>query len=167
MARSLGLDRTGRDRPDVHIATAAVDPALAQGIDADVAAAGVEIALGGSAGANVPATGGGDIHVGRTEGDVAVTTGGGDVRLDSCLGSTEVSTGAGDVRAHVAGGRWQARTGAGDIIVTVPPAVPVWQDLSSPLGDVTSHIGGRGEPVEGHEHIEITARTGTGDISLS
>lgn len=112
-------------------------------------------------------TGGGDIHVGRTEGDVTVTTGGGDVRLDSCLGSTEVSTGAGDVSAHVAGGRWQARTGAGDIIVTVPPGVPVWQDLSSPLGDVTSRIGGRGEPSEGQEHIEITARTGTGDIRLS
>lgn len=112
-------------------------------------------------------TGGGDIHVGRTEGDVTVTTGGGDVRLDSCRGTTEVSTGAGDVSAHVAGGRWQARTGAGDIIVTVPSGVPVWQDLSSPLGDVTSRIGGRGEPVEGQDHIEITARTGTGDISLS
>lgn len=112
-------------------------------------------------------TGGGDIHVGRTEGDVTVSTGGGDVRLDSCLGTTEVSTGAGDVSAHVAGGRWQARSGAGDIIVTVPAGVPVWQDLSSPLGDVISRIGGRGEPAEGQPHIEITARTGTGDISLS
>lgn len=112
-------------------------------------------------------TGGGDIHIGRTEGDLTATTGGGDVRLGSCRGVTEVSTGAGDVSAHVAAGRWQARTGAGDIIVTVPPGVPVWQDLSSPLGDVTSRIGGRGEPAEGQEHIEITARTGTGDISLS
>lgn len=112
-------------------------------------------------------TGGGDIHVGRTEGDVTVTTGGGDVRLDSCRGVTEVATGAGDISAHVAGGRWQARSGAGDIIVTVPPGVPVWQDLSSPLGDVTSRLGGRGAPAEGQDHIEITARTGTGDISLS
>lgn len=112
-------------------------------------------------------TGGGDIHVGRTEGEVAVTTGGGDVRLDSCLGVTEVATGAGDISAHVAGGRWHARSGAGDIIVTVPPDVPVWQDLSSPFGDVTSRLGGRGAPAEGQEHIEIVARTGTGDISLS
>ena len=97
----------------------------------------------------------------------AVTTGGGDVRLDSCRGVTEVATGAGDISAHVAGGRWQARSGAGDIIVTVPPGVPVWQDLSSPLGDVTSRLGGRGAPAEGQDHIEITARTGTGDISLS
>lgn len=112
-------------------------------------------------------TGGGDIHVGRTEGTVTVTTGGGDVRLDSCLGATEVATGAGDVSAHVEAGRWHARSGAGDIIVTVPPGVPVWQDLSSPFGDVTSRLGGRGAPAEGEEHIEITARTGTGDISLS
>ncbi len=112
-------------------------------------------------------TGGGDIHVGRTEGEVTVTTGGGDVRLDSCRGATQVGTGAGDVSAHVVAGQWTARTGAGDIIVTVPPDVPVWQDLSSPLGDVTSRIGGRGEPAEGQDHIEITARTGTGDISLS
>ncbi len=112
-------------------------------------------------------TGGGDIHVGRTEGDVTVSTGGGDVRMDSCRGTTEVSTGAGDVSAHVVSGSWHARSGAGDIIVTVPAGVPVWQDLSSPLGDVTSRIGGRGEPAEGQSHIEITARTGTGDISVS
>ena len=112
-------------------------------------------------------TGGGDIHVGRTEGEVTVFTGGGDVRLDSCLGTTEVSTGAGEVSAHVVSGSWHARSGAGDIVVTVPAGVPVWQDLSSPLGDVTSRIGGRGEPAEGQSHIEITARTGTGDISVS
>ncbi|MFT4294438.1 MAG: hypothetical protein QM582_03390 [Micropruina sp.] len=112
-------------------------------------------------------TGGGDIYVGRTEGDVSVSTGGGDVRMDSCRGATEVITGAGDVSAHVVSGRWQARTGAGDIIVSVPPGIPVWQDLSSPLGDVSSRLGGRGEPAEGQDHIEIIARTGTGDISLS
>ena len=112
-------------------------------------------------------TGGGDIRVGRTEGDVTVATGAGDVHLDGCLGTTDVNTGAGDVRVHVTSGRLNVRSGLGDITVTVPEDVPVWQDLSSPLGDVSSRLGARGEPSEGQAHIVVAARTGTGDVTLS
>lgn len=121
----------------------------------------------GAIGSGAIKTGGGDIHVGRTEGDVSVSTGGGDVRLDSCRGTTQVGTGAGDVIAHVAAGGLEVRTGAGDIMITVPDGIPVWQDLSSPLGQVVSRLGRRGEPADGQAHIEVTARTGTGDIQLS
>ncbi|MCW3158491.1 DUF4097 family beta strand repeat-containing protein [Micropruina sonneratiae] len=112
-------------------------------------------------------TGGGDIRVQSTEGDVTLHTGGGDVNLDGCRGRSEVTTGAGDVRIGVLAGQLNVRTGAGDISITVPPEVPVWQDLSSPLGEVVSRIAGRGEPVEGQEHVEVVARTGTGDITLA
>lgn len=120
----------------------------------------------GAMGSGAIRTGGGDIHVGGTEGDVTIGTGGGDVVLGACRGLTEVTTGAGDVRVDLRSGRLNIRSGAGDIAVTVPPDVPVWQDLSSPLGDVTSRIGSRGEPAEGQDHLEVVARTGTGDITL-
>lgn len=147
-------------------ARVALEVQLPEAADLDLKVGGGDIVINGRSGDLRARTGGGDVRF-DDAGDVFVHTGGGDVRLDSCRGATQVGTGAGDVSAHVVAGQWTARTGAGDIIVTVPPDVPVWQDLSSPLGDVTSRIGGRGEPAEGQDHIEITARTGTGDISLS
>ncbi|MFT4218229.1 MAG: hypothetical protein QM619_13740 [Micropruina sp.] len=97
--------------------------------------------------------------------DLELKVGGGEISIDS-LGEGRVHSGGGDV--HVGAiSSGTIKTGGGDIIVTVPPGIRVWQDLSSPLGDVISRLGGRGEPAEGQPHIEITARTGTGDINLS
>ena len=112
-------------------------------------------------------TGGGDIGVLRAGGDLAVSTGGGDVNLLHCPGETDVRTGAGDVTVEAVSGSVNVKTGAGDIRITVPPEVPVWQDLHSSFGEVVSRIGSRGEPLEGQPYIRITARTGTGDVVLS
>lgn len=86
--------------------------------------------------------------------------------LQACGGDTTVRTGAGDVTVE-ASGHVEVTTGAGDIRITVPRDIPVWQDLHSSFGDVRSRVAGRGEPVEGQEHVEVVARTGTGDITLA
>lgn len=112
-------------------------------------------------------TGGGDVRVLRCGGDVSVHTGAGDVTLNECPGASEVRTGAGDVRVEATAGRVDVKTGAGDITVTVPPTVPVWQDLRSSFGDVVSQIGSRGEPADGEPYLQVTAHTGTGDVRLT
>lgn len=111
-------------------------------------------------------SGGGDVTVLRAGGDLAVHTGGGDVTVLDCVAATQVRTGAGDVTVQAAGGEVTIGTGAGDIRVKVPRDVPVWQDLHSSFGEVSSRIGHRGEPQEGQPYIRVTARTGTGDVLL-
>lgn len=111
-------------------------------------------------------TGGGDVTVLRGSGDLAVNTGGGDVTLLHCPGETEVRTGAGDVSVQAVSGRVNLKTGAGDIRITVPRGIAVWQDLHSSFGDVISTIESRGEPEDGEPYLQVTARTGTGDVVL-
>jgi len=111
-------------------------------------------------------TGGGDVGVMRAGGDLMVHTGGGDVTVLNCVAATQVRTGAGDVTVEVESGEVTIGTGAGDIRVTVPRGVPVWQDLHSSFGEVSSRIASRGEPQDGQPYIRVTARTGTGDVLL-
>ena len=112
-------------------------------------------------------TGGGDIHVSRCGGPVDAQAGGGDVTLQHCSGSTSVRTAAGDIHAGLDDGSLNVRTGAGDVTVVVPRDVPVWQNLDSALGEVQSRIDKRGAPAEGQKFVQVTARTGTGDITLT
>ncbi len=112
-------------------------------------------------------TGGGDVSIGQAEGDLDASTGAGDVSIGRCAGTAEVSTSAGDVTVDVASGSITVKTGTGDIAITVPHGVPVWQDLSTALGEARSDLGERGEPAEGEPFITVMARTGTGDITLT
>ena len=95
------------------------------------------------------------------------STGDGDITIGRCVGTTAVSTSAGDVTADVASGTIAVKTGTGDVTITVPAGVPVWQDLSTVLGEARSNNGARGEPAEGEAFIKVVARTGTGDITLT
>lgn len=131
------------------------------------------------------ATGSGDVRVGTmTEG--SLTTGSGDLELrtatgpgplevrsgsgDVTLASTDqdvtVATGSGDVVVHAGSGRFSARTGTGDVQVSVPRGLPVWLDLSSGTGEVRRDIDHLGAPEEGQAHLEVSVRTGTGDITV-
>ncbi len=112
-------------------------------------------------------TGGGDVSIGRADGDLDASAGAGDVTIGRCVATTEVSTSAGDVTAEVASGSITVKTGTGDVAITVPDGVPVWQDLSTALGEARCDLGARGEPAEGEAFITVVARTGTGDITVT
>ncbi|MCB0910913.1 MAG: DUF4097 family beta strand repeat protein [Propionibacteriaceae bacterium] len=120
----------------------------------------------GRIGAGRVRTGGGDVSIGRADGDLDASTGAGDVTIGRCAGTTEVSTSAGDVTADVASGSITVKTGTGDVTITVPDGVPVWQDLATVLGEARSKLTTRGEPAEGEPFIKVSARTGTGDITV-
>lgn len=130
-------------------------------------------------------SGSGDVTVGRTAHDVSISTGSGDVQIDTCTGSTQVKTGSGDLSvAHaeasvslttgsgdlvvdeMRGGRLQLKGASGDLRLGVPAGLPVWTDVSTVSGQITSTLEGAGQPEPGADHLEIHATTVSGDIIL-
>jgi hypothetical protein len=50
--------------------------------------------------------------------------------------------------------------------VGIPSGVPVWTDVSTLTGSVTSNLVGAGEPAEGQPYVELRAKTVSGDVRL-
>ena len=51
--------------------------------------------------------------------------------------------------------------------IGVPAGVPVWTDISTVSGRIRSDAEGAGQPAEGQHHIEVRAKTVSGDIVLT
>lgn len=130
-------------------------------------------------------SGSGDVVVDRLGGEAQISTGSGDVLMGTSSEPVVVKSGSGDLRVREAGhdvalttasgdlvvdrmlrGRLSAKNASGDIAVGVPAGVPVWTDISTMSGSVSSTLAGAGEPAEGQDYIELRARTVSGDISL-
>lgn len=129
--------------------------------------------------------GSGDIRVGRCEESTVISAGSGDVTVDEAIAATAVKTGSGDLAIEethadailttgsgdvivgaARAGRIVAKGASGDIVVGVPSGLPVWTDLFTTSGDVRSDLASVGEPAPGQEHLEIRAKTASGDIVL-
>ena len=79
-----------------------------------------------------------------------------------------MSTGSGDLTIRTAHrGKLTAKGASGDVQIGVPAGVPVWTDLTTVSGDIRSGLEGVGEPEEGADHIELRAKTVSGDIVLT
>ncbi len=130
-------------------------------------------------------TGSGDIEIGRAGAQVSVSTGSGDIEIGNAVHAVAVKSGSGDMlvrQAHddvalstasgdlvvetMRRGRLQAKNVSGDIRVGIPAGVPVWTDISTVTGQVTSSLQGAGQPEEGQDHVELRAKTVSGDIAL-
>ena len=131
-------------------------------------------------------SGSGDVDVRHTEGAVAVSTGSGDVRIGTANGPTAVKTGSGDLEVGEANtdvsmttgsgdllvgtahrGRLTVKGASGDVRIGIPEGVPVWTDISTVSGTIRSGLQGAGEPADGADHIELRAKTVSGDIVLN
>jgi len=130
-------------------------------------------------------TGSGAVDVGRVARTASVSTGSGDVCLGQALGTVVVKTGSGDVEIGDSRAQLTSKTGSGDIVVRsarsgrilakgassrisvgVPAGTPVWTDITSVSGRVSSSLPPVGPPEPGAEHVELRASTVSGDISL-
>jgi DUF4097 and DUF4098 domain-containing protein YvlB len=115
----------------------------------------------------VIATGSGDVHVHRAAGPLAVKTGSGDVVVGESAEDVTFSTGSGDLRVDVAHrGKVTAKGASGDIHLGVPHGTPVWTDITTASGRISSDLPGTGEPADGQDFLEVRARTASGDITL-
>ena len=82
--------------------------------------------------------------------------------------STSFSTGSGDVSIdHVRRGRVTVKGASGDVSIGIAAGVPVWTDITTVTGTISSDLQGAGAPQEGQDHIEVRAKTVSGDIALS
>lgn len=129
--------------------------------------------------------GSGDIRVNRADSGLVVTTGSGDVRIDGAGGELAVKTGSGDVVvgtytgevvfttgsgdlvvSEAASGRVTAKTGSGDVRIGVRPGTPVWTDVRTASGRLTSDLPSTGEPAPDQPYLEVRATTASGDVTL-
>ena len=126
----------------------------------------VEIAEAGAA-ASV-STGSGDVTVENAHGTTVVKTGSGDLSVGEAHGDTSFSTGSGDAAIdHVHRGRVTVKAASGDVSIGVARGVPVWTDITTVTGTIRSDLQGAGQPQDGQDHVEVRAKTVSGDVALS
>jgi DUF4097 and DUF4098 domain-containing protein YvlB len=113
-------------------------------------------------------TGSGDVEVGTANGRTVVKTGSGDLRVDTSNADVSLSTGSGDLTIGTARrGKVSAKGASSDVHIGIPAGTPVWADINTVTGRVRSDIESVGAPKEGQDHIELQARTVSGDILLT
>jgi DUF4097 and DUF4098 domain-containing protein YvlB len=113
------------------------------------------------------ATGSGDVTIGSADESVQARSGSGDMRVREAQDDVSLNTASGDLVVDaMRRGQLTAKNVSGDIRVGVLGGVPVWTDISSVTGSVRSDLEGAGEPADGQDHIELRARTVSGDVYL-
>lgn len=113
-------------------------------------------------------TGSGDVEIGTSNGPAAVKTGSGDLRVVDAHSDVSLMTGSGDLIVGTAHrGRFTAKGASGDVRIGIPAGLPVWTDLSTISGAIHSDLEGAGEPAAGADHVELRAKTVSGDIVLA
>ena len=94
-------------------------------------------------------SGSGDLRVGQAHGDVSLSSASGDLIVDT------------QHRGGVV-----AKNASGDVRIGIPGGVPVWTDVSTVTGRISSNLEGAGQPQSGEDYIEVRAKTVSGDIAL-
>ena len=127
-----------------------------------------DVEIGEAGGTSSISTGSGDVTVENAHGTTVVKTGSGDLSVGAAHGDTSFSTGSGDVSVdQVHRGRVTVKGASGDVSVGVTAGIPVWTDVTTVSGTIRSNLQGAGQPQEGQDHIEVRAKTVSGDIDLS
>lgn len=138
------------------------------GSDLRVKCGSGDLWVGTLAGAADVVSGSGDVDLGVVRRPVSVKTGSGSLRVGEAHADVQHTTGSGDLEIRsVRSGRVLGKGASGDIRVGVPAGVPVWTDLSTVTGQIRSTVTGAGEPQPGQDHVELRARTVSGDIVLT
>ena len=154
-----GHAAVGTGSGDVEIGAALADLRVKSG-SGDVRVGRV----GGTAGIS---TGSGDVVLGATERDTMVKSGSGDLQVADAHTDVRLTTASGDIAVGaIRRGVLRAKAVSGDVRVAVPRGTPVWTDVGSVSGAVTSTLEGAGRPAPGQDFIEVRASTVSGSIHL-
>jgi len=127
-----------------------------------------DIKVGHAEGAVAVSTGSGDVQIGTSNGPAVVKTGSGDLRVVEAQNDVSLVTGSGDLIVGTARkGRFTLKGASGDVHIGIPAGVPVWTDISTISGSVRADLERVGEPTEGADHVELHAKTVSGDVVLT
>ncbi len=112
-------------------------------------------------------TGSGDVEVGTSNARAVVKTGSGDLHVVTANADVSLATGSGDLTIGTARrGKVSAKGASSDVLIGIPAGTPVWADINTVTGSIRSDLDSVGAPQEGQDHIELQARTVSGDILL-
>ncbi|MCW2797433.1 DUF4097 family beta strand repeat-containing protein [Nocardioides sp.] len=127
-----------------------------------------DVKVGNAASAVTVSTGSGDVEIGSTNGPAVVKTGSGDLRVIDARTDVSMVTGSGDLVVGTANrGKFTMKGASGDVKIGIPAGVPVWTDISTVSGEIRSSLEGAGEPQAGADHVELRAKTVSGDVILT
>lgn len=113
-------------------------------------------------------TGSGDVEVGTTNGKSVVKTGSGDLEVATANDDLSMSTGSGNLSVGtIRRGRVSLKGASSDVRIGIPAGTPVWTDINTVTGTIRSNLDSVGAPEEGQDHVELQARTVSGDITLA
>jgi DUF4097 and DUF4098 domain-containing protein YvlB len=112
-------------------------------------------------------TGSGNVEIGTNNGPAAVKTGSGDLWVEEAGTDVSLASGSGDlIVGHARRGKVTVKGASSDVKIGIPAGTPVWTDLSTVSGAIHSDLEGVGQPEEGADHVELRAKTVSGDIIL-
>lgn len=135
--------------------------------DARIKTGSGDVVVRSAASSLVVSTGSGDVRVDAAGDDLAVKTGSGDAAIGSLVGEAVFTTGSGDlVVAEVGPGRVTAKTASGDVRIGVVAGTPVWTDVRTASGRLSSSLPRTGEPAPDQPYLEVRATTASGDVTL-
>lgn len=126
-----------------------------------------DVSVGATRRTTAVSTGSGDVEIGTANALVHAKTGSGSLRVASASADVQLSTGSGDIEVgSMSRGKLTGKGASSDIRVGIPAGVPVWTDLTTVSGKIRSSLQPTGQPREGQDHVELRARTVSGDIIL-
>jgi DUF4097 and DUF4098 domain-containing protein YvlB len=121
-----------------------------------------------AAGAASISSGSGAVRIGYAARPVTVKTGSGDLEILESDGDVASTSGSGSVTVRRARrGRISAKGASGNVLVGVPAGTPVWTDIATVTGRVSSTLPPVGQPEPGADHVELRVTTVSGDIALA
>lgn len=137
------------------------------GGSADLKAGSGDVSVEVLGGPGRVSTGSGDVEIGRAEHSLALKSGSGDLRVVDAFADVTLSTASGEIRIlRLRRGEARLNNVSGDIRLAIPPGTPVWTDISTVSGHLRSDLASTGAPADGQDHVELRARTVSGDIQL-
>ena len=117
--------------------------------------------------AEVTGTGSGDVQVDHARGRVVAKAASGNIVIEKADDDLQLNSASGDVEVgRLRSGEVAVSTASGSVRLGVPPAIPVWTDISTITGKVTSDLVGAGRPEPGQESLRLRAKTVSGDVRL-
>lgn len=113
-------------------------------------------------------SGSGDIRIERADGPLQVNSASGDICIDEAADDVTVDSASGDQHlSRVTRGRVRLNSASGDLHVGVADGTPVWLDVNTLTGSVSSALSGGEPPGDGEAAVELRVNTVSGDISLA
>jgi hypothetical protein len=136
--------------------------------DAELTTATGDVRAGTVEGSVVVKNANGDTRIGEVGGDLRVKAANGDIEVERSYGSVSAKTANGHISVgSMHRGSLIAETATGRIEVGIADGVAAWLDLQTAFGHVHNGLDATDGPGSAEEQVEVRAKTGFGDITIS